>query len=421
MTLQEKLNIMMIYGYSILFPTRYSIHVVLWKMIELTIIQWTQLELPDPKPSPRSGFQFFFDGDKSIHLYGGYCKIYTKGQKTRGLVHQDFWILRMGDGSPESLSSIRWERRRKAGGFVPSLRSGCTMVYYKSRAVLFGGVSDLEESEETIESVCHSDAYQYSLDNNKWFPLSVRPPKALAKARQNAAENSGLADIKPRAPGARFNSMMAVTKKTLYIYGGILEQGSKETTLSDMWCLNLDKPYEWKCLLEDDISAAEWLGEESDEEDEEDEEEEEEDDSSSSDTEQAEEQDELSEQIQSVSLDASDTDSDDEEFISSIPVPDPIPTENLREYFLRTSTDWQLRAIEWFEEQETQSLQQSGKGIKSLRRDAFTMAQSRYNKLLPELEAMRAKLKEEEAELEMATKKTKGKEQELGTSRHRDR
>jgi hypothetical protein len=49
-------------------------------------------------------------------MFGGYCKIYAKGQKTKGLVHQDIWHLKMST----DLSAIRWEKRRKAGGFVPS-------------------------------------------------------------------------------------------------------------------------------------------------------------------------------------------------------------------------------------------------------------------------------------------------------------
>jgi len=39
-----------------------------------------------PKPSPRSGFCMFVHGD-TLFVYGGYCKIFNKGEKAKGVVH----------------------------------------------------------------------------------------------------------------------------------------------------------------------------------------------------------------------------------------------------------------------------------------------------------------------------------------------
>jgi hypothetical protein len=36
------------------------------------------------------------------------------------------------------------------------------------KGIMFGGVSDLKESEDSLESICHNDAYQYH-ENNKWY------------------------------------------------------------------------------------------------------------------------------------------------------------------------------------------------------------------------------------------------------------
>ena len=57
-------------------------------------------------------------------------------------------------------------------------------------------------------------------------------------------------------------------------FGGIYEDGSRETCLADFWSLNLDKLDQWNCILSDDVNAVTWLGEESDEDDDDDEEEE---------------------------------------------------------------------------------------------------------------------------------------------------
>jgi hypothetical protein len=55
---------------------------------------------------------------------------------------------------------IKWDRRKKTG-YVPSLRSGCTMALWPARntGVLFGGVYDEDRGEEGMESVFYNDLY----------------------------------------------------------------------------------------------------------------------------------------------------------------------------------------------------------------------------------------------------------------------
>jgi hypothetical protein len=54
--------------------------------------------------------------------------------------------------------TFKWEKRKKVG-YAPSLRSGCTMATWsaKSMGILFGGVTDEDTNEETLESVFHND------------------------------------------------------------------------------------------------------------------------------------------------------------------------------------------------------------------------------------------------------------------------
>lgn len=42
---------------------------------------------------------------------------------------------------------------------------------------------------------------------------------------------------------------MVVGKDTLYIYGGMMEIKDQEITLDDLYCLNLSKLDEWKCII----------------------------------------------------------------------------------------------------------------------------------------------------------------------------
>lgn len=56
------------------------------------------------------------------------------------------------------LPIVKWEKRKRTG-YAPSVRSGCTMAQWvaKSTGVLFGGVTDEDVNEETLESVFHND------------------------------------------------------------------------------------------------------------------------------------------------------------------------------------------------------------------------------------------------------------------------
>ena len=58
--------------------------------------------------------------------------------------------------------TLKWEKRKKTStAYAPSLRSGCTMALWsnKNTGILFGGVTDEDTGEETLESVFHNDLY----------------------------------------------------------------------------------------------------------------------------------------------------------------------------------------------------------------------------------------------------------------------
>lgn len=122
---------------------------------------------------------------------GGYCKEYVKGQRPVGVMLDDTWFLRYvrlrlpsaryalnnprgrmtlssetpttGKSSADPLV-LKWEKRKRPStAYAPSLRSGCTMALWsaKTMGVLFGGVTDEDTSEETMDSVFHNDLYDY--------------------------------------------------------------------------------------------------------------------------------------------------------------------------------------------------------------------------------------------------------------------
>ena len=62
------------------------------------------------------------------------------------------------------LSKLKWERRKRSG-YMPSLRSGCSMTQWASKGmgVMFGGVLDEEKDEESMESIFYNDLYALAM------------------------------------------------------------------------------------------------------------------------------------------------------------------------------------------------------------------------------------------------------------------
>ncbi len=119
---------------------------------------------------------------------GGYCKEYHKGKRPIGVMLEDTWFLRLvstlfrlpilrshiryrmsmptakeddlKSRSASNFPTVIWERRKRPStAFAPSLRSGCTMALWanKNTGILFGGATDEDNDEESLESVFHND------------------------------------------------------------------------------------------------------------------------------------------------------------------------------------------------------------------------------------------------------------------------
>ena len=403
----------------------------LW-LFDTTEYTWKQVETPEPRPCARSGFQFFVK-DEVVVLYGGYSKPHAKGKKTTGMTHNDLWHLKM---SAADTSLIRWERLKKPRGLAPSVRSGCTMTVFKGKGVMFGGVSDVKESDESIESVCHNDMFQYLVDANKWFSLTLRKPKQPKKYKKPPQKNrndwssededsddgnstgkdddfNSERDEMLNTPCARFNAMLTVAKNNLYLFGGVLEDEKKEITLCDFWTLNLDKLDGWTCLFHDELQMA-WIGEDSDDDASDDDEDDEDDDDELESVDSTkEESNESPNEVETADKEPkSELQQNDQEIEEDIihedPGPEPFVEEKLGEYFLRTTEFWQARALE-----------ESDRTGKALRREAFEFAQERYMQMQPQLEELRKLIQHDDAD--ESTKKSTPKVDETLASRYKTR
>ena len=177
-------------------------------------------------------------------------------------------------------------------------------------------------------------------------------------------------------PYQRFNAQLAVQEDTLYIYGGTFEKGDREFTFDEMWSIELGKldgvKEVFKRELEDRQGSEDEDSEEDEEEDEESDDEEEEEDGAEPDT-----------PASSVATDEprpenmEETEADIAESEASVAkddLPQPRPFEALREFFTRTSNEWQdviLDGMRYEREVEDRS-------VKEIRKKAFDRAERKW-------------------------------------------
>ena len=412
------------------------------------------------KPDPRSSFSFL-PHDSGAVLYGGYSRVKatsTAGGKKGGskgsggparnilkpLVHRDTWFLRItpppSDAASGTPPTLRWERRKQPANVPNPPRAGSTMTYHKGRGVFFGGVHDVEESEEGMESEFFNGLFVWNIDRNRFFPLALRRPKAggaKKQIQQPRGRDRGKADeeellrnlaaletkgsisvvedisvtattpeepedepmkkeypVKFEMPHPRFNAQLTVQDDTLYIFGGTFEKKDVEITFSDLYALDLGKLDGVKEIYY--VEPVNWnvTAEESDEEMDDEEEGSDEDEDMDSDEQEGQED------AMSIATDVPSpttstfstpqestlspiTELDDSEpsLASQDPtLPFPRPYESLRTFYSRTSEDWQRLIIE--KQSYGGSAQiaalNAEQSIKELRKKAFEQAEQRW-------------------------------------------
>ncbi|KAI5361718.1 putative kelch-type beta propeller [Septoria linicola] len=405
---------------------------------------WHQPVLPPAsgKPDARSSFSLL-PHEKGAVIYGGYSRVKasaavkSKGNKPgssrvilKPMVYQDTWFLQItppaSDAPAKTPPVVRWERRKRPVNAPNPARAGATMTHHKGRGIAFGGVHDVEESEEGMDSEFFNLLHAYNIDRNRFFQLSLRRPRAPGKkavansdrarrGRGKADEEELLRNLaliegkgkldgddelggaptggdsededsanieKPtmwEMPHPRFNAQLTVQEDTLYIFGGTFEKGDQEFTFDEMWSIDLGKLDGVKEVFKRDLE--DWQG--SEDEDSED------DDDEGSDDESGSEGEDISTPATSVAEEPTpqpepeetekDTSSAEKDNL-----PMPRPFETLREFFSRSSNEWQemeLEAMKYMRNVENRS-------VKEIRQKAFLRAEQKWWDAREEIQAL---------------------------------
>ncbi|RMZ80940.1 hypothetical protein DV737_g2781, partial [Chaetothyriales sp. CBS 132003] len=378
---------------------------------------WHEMKAPaaTQKPDPRSSFSFLPHESGAV-LYGGYSRVKTTTTASKPA------------GAPPGM---RWERRKRPANGPSPTRTGSSMAYHKGRGIFFGGVHDVEESEEGIDSEFFNDMYIWNIDRNRFFPLTLRRPKAAGAKKlqvQSRARDRGKADeeellrnlaaletkgsiggadevdipttqddtmaeqeskreypVKFEMPHPRFNAQLTVQEDTLYIFGGTFEKKDVEITFADLYAVDLGKLDGVKEL--EYAEPVNWNVTQEESEDESDEDMSEGDDDDHVDRSDADTNADSPRVATpstptttaaslrpsaSTAHTADEMETEETQAASSSSLPFPRAFESLREFFARTSNEWQSLLLK-----QTPDATSEGT-LKELRKKAFSQAENRW-------------------------------------------
>ena len=400
---------------------------------------WHNLVLPQ-KPDARSSFSFLPHNAGAV-LFGGYSRVKANtvvGRQTKSgpqssksilkpTIFQDTWVLRIeqptADEKTSAAPTMRWERRKRPVNVPNPPRAGVTQAYHKGRGIMFGGVHDVEESEEGIDSEFFDQLYAFNIERNRFFPLTLRrakiPPRKQiehrgAKRARGKADEAELlrnlvaleakgtiaepdtmdtepiseAEASPSEaakvmlstmPHPRFNAQLAVQGDVLYIFGGTYERGDREYTFDEMHAIDLGKLNGVEEIYRRELEN--WQIDDSESELESDE------DEGFSSTDEDEDGDTpsgvavppteiptKSTEIRSAEEQMDEGENEQPESTITDTRPHPRPFESLREFFSRTSSLWQELVLENFRS----GGDSSHNSIKELRKVAFELAETKW-------------------------------------------
>ncbi|XP_067931443.1 kelch domain-containing protein 4-like isoform X2 [Watersipora subatra] len=274
---------------------------------------WTKIEPSGISPLPRSACHLWSHPDSArIVMWAGYSKEQVKKEVEKGIVHSDMYALTLEDKrSPES-APLKWKwQLLKPGGDKPCPRSGAASVALgNNRVMLFGGVVDVEDDEETLESQFYNDQYIFDMEKSRWHLLQLNGPKAqVTKEAQHKEVEDAMETDEPPAepqqeevvhddgvftlrigpsgqtmdcgeseasagsssiayvPKPRMNCILAHKQNIVYLYGGLYEPDEKQVTLDDFYSLDTSSMTEWRQLSQGTYDQQVWEESDSSEDD----------------------------------------------------------------------------------------------------------------------------------------------------------
>ncbi|CAA9987119.1 hypothetical protein, conserved in Apicomplexan species [Plasmodium knowlesi strain H] len=168
-------------------------------------------------PSKRSSVSLFTDMKfQKVYIYGGYAQIKNTSRNAIGAYYNDLWVVNINYTGEDNNILVNFKKLKKSI-FQPSKRIGFSTCIYKNSLILFGGVFDKVEKNNTnkataqsstptghnntvgnvssleeslnIQSIFFNDLYSFDMNKEHWSYLSLKGNSDVREINQNEKEN----------------------------------------------------------------------------------------------------------------------------------------------------------------------------------------------------------------------------------------
>ena len=116
---------------------------------------------------------------------------------------------------------------------------------------------DAAESSSTTTTsaaaAAAADAVAMTTFDDGVFTVTVTGPQSNPETSGTVCSEQSAPDC--FVPCPRMNPLMCVQRGTLFLYGGALEDGDRQITLSDFYSLDLHRMDDWKTIIPLDTAA----------------------------------------------------------------------------------------------------------------------------------------------------------------------
>lgn len=299
---------------------------------------------------------------------------------------------------PAAAASCGWDLDKLRSSMFAFVDGDGKVVYEKIGAVATKQrTGDAESDEEKEES---------------------KEEASSKKSNKRRQEPSPALIVERTEPLPRIKPCLFMNGHTLYVYGGLLEVGDREVTLDDMWCIDLRKSRQWKCIFAGTMHTQVWRGAVHDDDDsyysnagggnvdg---------DDLTDSEDEKEEAVGEIEETKEEKTKESSSGSSRKQEMAELVETHQledvnrtPQPGETLADFYARTSDYWNSKAAA----QVGSDSEATPMSTKEVKRGGFALARTRFDELEPIIERlMKLKLqRKQEKELKAEKKSSKSK------------
>ncbi|GAB65437.1 kelch domain-containing protein [Plasmodium cynomolgi strain B] len=175
-------------------------------------------DLDSYMPSKRSSVSLFTDMKfQRVYIYGGYAQIKNTSRNAIGAYYNDLWVVNISYTGEDNIQ-VNFKKLKKSI-FQPSKRIGFSTCIYKNSLILFGGVFDKVENNNTnkattqtqsststglnnttgkvssleeslnIQSIFFNDLYSFDMNKEHWSYLSLKGNSDVREINRNGKEN----------------------------------------------------------------------------------------------------------------------------------------------------------------------------------------------------------------------------------------